>query len=588
MNSADFFDDNSYDRLVGGRDYRTSSRMPRGVDLMARHSGPALPTVVWLSLASALLALTLVATVRAIDRSDAADSPAAVSQPAQSHENGFKVHGTQSDLSRENAGNLARTKVCRLAPGELLVLVSEDPAGNVHRFRLTAAAIPSSCVAGAITEPAEATGPAESVDETEFVCKSGSADSAKSSSCANSVNSDARDKSWSLGFSSGTNFSSPLKSPVFFKGWGRAGMLGLPFFLGVNSGATMDLAWRAVAEGESLAGNSALPKRRLFQLPRLSGSRTASVCTDCQLVGSAGGIGVYSEDWLRGPADRLGQRIPGMLGSGLLLAIEQALGPLLDVDGSGGLTIVVGDLDPQCEAGEFPLWGCVRESDFLDAATGSGGDILYLDESVADVGEQDLRALLVHELAHGACFSRLLERRLAGGSELLIPRWFHEGLAHVLEHAIAGERSLSRRRLEACWQDPGVSPVMVNPQSVSWSSSRQGPRAAAYRFLAAAGVDRLPAGRVANLLREAGSFEDLLFEVLGGATAPALRRWGVFEARALLDSHPDWIPPLQSDVAMESRVLGSAFAVWRGGASGLDVQVTATDDSDWTLTVIRP
>ena len=158
MNSADFFDDNSYDRLVGGRDYRTSSRMPRGVDLMARHSGPALPAVVWLSLASALLALTLVATVRAIDRSDAADSSAAVSQPAQSHENGFKVHGTriaqvhgtqsgtQSDLSRENAGNLDRTKVCRLAPGELLVLVSEDPAGNVHRFRLTAAAISSSCV----------------------------------------------------------------------------------------------------------------------------------------------------------------------------------------------------------------------------------------------------------------------------------------------------------------------------------------------------------------------------------------------------------------------------------------------------------
>ena len=38
---------------------------------------------------------------------------------------------------------------------------------------------------------------------------------------------DARDKSRSLGFSPGTNLASPLKSPVFFKGWGRAGMLGL-------------------------------------------------------------------------------------------------------------------------------------------------------------------------------------------------------------------------------------------------------------------------------------------------------------------------------------------------------------------------
>jgi hypothetical protein len=40
---------------------------------------------------------------------------------------------------------------------------------------------------------------------------------------------DTRDKSRSPGFSPGPNFSSSLKFPVFFKGWGRAGMLGLPF-----------------------------------------------------------------------------------------------------------------------------------------------------------------------------------------------------------------------------------------------------------------------------------------------------------------------------------------------------------------------
>ena|GEM_PF-3446528 len=41
---------------------------------------------------------------------------------------------------------------------------------------------------------------------------------------------DAEDTSRSLGFSPGTKFSSPLKSPVFFEGWGRAGMLGLHFW----------------------------------------------------------------------------------------------------------------------------------------------------------------------------------------------------------------------------------------------------------------------------------------------------------------------------------------------------------------------
>ena len=44
---------------------------------------------------------------------------------------------------------------------------------------------------------------------------------------------DARDTSRSPGFSPGTNFSSPLKSPVFFYERGRAGMLGLHFVLGV-------------------------------------------------------------------------------------------------------------------------------------------------------------------------------------------------------------------------------------------------------------------------------------------------------------------------------------------------------------------
>ena len=43
------------------------------------------------------------------------------------------------------------------------------------------------------------------------------------------VRNDVEDKNRSLGFSPGTNVSSALISPVFLRGWGRAGMLGLPF-----------------------------------------------------------------------------------------------------------------------------------------------------------------------------------------------------------------------------------------------------------------------------------------------------------------------------------------------------------------------
>ena len=59
----------------------------------------------------------------------------------------------------------------------------------------------------------------------------------------------ANDNGWSrcrsLGFSPSTNFSSPLKSQVFFEGCGRAVMLGLPFVLGVRN------AW-ATGVGEPL------------------------------------------------------------------------------------------------------------------------------------------------------------------------------------------------------------------------------------------------------------------------------------------------------------------------------------------------
>jgi hypothetical protein len=48
-----------------------------------------------------------------------------------------------------------------------------------------------------------------------------------------------------------------------------------------------------------------------------------------------------------------------------------------------------------------------------------------------------------------------------------------------------------------------------------------------------------------------------------------------------------WIPELSVSGVTERRVLGTAFMVWRAGSEGLDVSVESSDDSDWTLTVIR-
>ncbi len=488
--------------------------MPRGVDLMARHSGPAVPQVAWLALSLFGLGLTLVASVRAIDRTSA----------VQGTEN--RTENVVAEVADcKTAAFPGRAKHCRLAPGDVVCLVSEDFLGSGHLFKVQA----------------------RRCDRVE----SGGAD---------------------------------------------PGEFGMADIAGLSQGVrTVGSGSRTVvaAAGDVAAGDAAevveLPSRRLFQLPRMSFDRAATVLSECELAGSVGGAGVYCEGSARLSAERLRGRMASFLASGLLGCVEGVLGPVLDVDGSGGLTVVVGDLDPAGESGEFPFWGCVRETDFLGGDSGPGGDILYLDSGVSEISESEWRSLLVHELAHAACFSRLLERRLAGLSDLQVPRWFHESLAHLVESEFVGESELSKRRLEAFRVDPGIAPVVVNLQQMTWGASRRGPRASASRFLRA-GVDGelLRSGALAGVFRESACFEDLLSRLLGGATEPVLRRWAASEVRAMLATGPHLIPQLSADCVTERRVLGTAFVVWRAGSEGLDVTVEAGDDSDWTLTVIRP
>ena len=67
---------------------------------------------------------------------------------------------------------------------------------------------------------------------------------------------DARGKSRSVGFSPGTNVALPLKSSVFFKGWGRAGMLGLRLW-GLRLLIT---DYWSLITGVRLGGSLALPR----------------------------------------------------------------------------------------------------------------------------------------------------------------------------------------------------------------------------------------------------------------------------------------------------------------------------------------
>ena len=94
---------------------------------------------------------------------------------------------------------------------------------------------------------------------------------------------DARDKSRSLGFSPGTNFASLLKSPVFFKGWGRAGMLGLHFVLGVRNARATFCPWRHKATKHCKTETQTEPRRAKAH-PTQSTTTAASASAQDQMT----------------------------------------------------------------------------------------------------------------------------------------------------------------------------------------------------------------------------------------------------------------------------------------------------------------
>jgi len=305
--------------------------------------------VAWLTLSLAGLGLTLVATVRAIDRTTAV-SDLSVRQLVRGIRE-LPVHGTGGGSGRiflsENTENSSRTKHGRLCPGDLLLVVSEDFAGGDHRFSFRAR-LSGAASAGAVA------------------------------------------------------------------GSGGSGAAGWAVLSGRGVGAvcaageTAEFGVGAVCSGGECVSGVELPARRLFQLPRLSSERPVAALSECELAGEAFGAGIYREASAVESAAIVKARLADFLSDGWLAAVEAVLGPILDVDSSGGLTVVVAHLDPTRESGEYPLWGCVRESDFGVSEAGPAGDILYLDVGVAEISESDFRSLLVHELSHAAWFSRLL------------------------------------------------------------------------------------------------------------------------------------------------------------------------------------
>ncbi|MEI7700206.1 MAG: hypothetical protein WCK86_10440 [Planctomycetia bacterium] len=343
-----------------------------------------------------------------------------------------------------------------------------------------------------------------------------------------------------------------------------------------------------VKGGQGWEANARRRSVRCFRMPRFSAGQSREVLCEGHEFLRTEGVSVFLDSSLpeaEFDAEEIrgaGSRIAALCDGGLRRSVELLVGPIRDVDGDGQLSVVLTRLEPDQSSGNIPVRGCVRESDFLDASSGPPGDIIYLDIAVPEAAE--LAGLLAHEMTHAAMYSRLLDRREKGLSQLSLPGWFHEAVAHWTEHQLAGRGLVFAERLRMYQRNPAAAPVCPNPLWMSYTASRGGPRIAGSRFLE---VMLRPEASLAGIMCEARNVDEILEQCLGTSLSEALVPWSRYEAARLFREAPERIPLMRSDEAGTQRIYGTAFLVLQCGAKPLVLEIGCEDTSDWNLTVIE-
>lgn len=333
-----------------------------------------------------------------------------------------------------------------------------------------------------------------------------------------------------------------------------------------------------VEVGASALARSTVNTRRLL-LPQFTDAGLHDVAMDCRSIFMGEAVAVYVAPELPAADTEetlsLCRALEQQLrrGNGTLrVAIETELGSIDDIDGDGRLTVVLTNLDRRrsnhvSAINRVPVLGCVREADFLGAQTETGGDLVYLaPEGLWQPGSQ---SLVAHELAHAAVHCRQRGRFLRGQGKLAIPEWFHEALAHVAEHSVAGPGEFYEQRLAEFQLSPQTCPVVTGFPS-AWGAGRGGSRPAGLLFLQCA-MQR--SANLPELFERCETFDELLDGVLRQSFGESLAEWGPLAAMDILRARPQAIASLRADMEHSGVMSGTAFQCWRSETGPLTIEV---------------
>ena len=167
-----------------------------------------------------------------------------------------------------------------------------------------------------------------------------------------------------------------------------------------------------------------------------------------------------------------------------LPVVESWLGPITDVDGDGGLSLLLTSAVEQLPQGSEPLRAFVRSSDLESGPRSTAGwpdgprDLIYL--NAIRWQDSGLDGILAHEATHLAVFSR----RREAGLPLRAEEWIDEGLAHAVEWLGTGDSSNLETRWRAFRTAPHAAALEVTCRAGSAGWRQADSRGATARFFA--------------------------------------------------------------------------------------------------------
>ena len=273
----------------------------------------------------------------------------------------------------------------------------------------------------------------------------------------------------------------------------------------------------------------------------------------------------------------------------MLPLIELWIGRITDLDSDHRLSVVLTDLDRQTSSNETPVLGCVRRSDFLaEDHDPLAGDIIYLDQHLPP--QEQLRALLAHELTHAAVFC--IRHEEAHDSPIRnhsVPSWLNEAAAHWVERQFCCAPAGYAAREAAFRQNPAQCPIIMSDDDHSLTSRRNGSRVAGFTFLQQHLSD--PAA-IKELLRQGTRFDQSMAATTQAPFSALFREWTILQAC----EPPNTVSPLRSlvnccslkladDEPVRKKLHGTAFLVLHSEVDQ-EVCIDANRDAQLQITVV--